>query len=234
MVAPPALSWTLRQTLHSASSQLHVTLQVLLQGSRLHSTGSKSSHNRLHWQLTLAVMVNPAGQLMLRLLCVCLQVDGLAAIAAALGCNSQLTSLSLAGSGITGSCLAAMAGAGLAAAAALATLDISIPDSKVSSLGLRMQRVWFIAQQLFHTNQLLNTRRPLLAANLPLVKIASSTYAPVVLCRSTACCCADSVPVLPTCNCRLQVLQCAPPMAGWMQQQVMACASLAVQPPWQT
>jgi hypothetical protein len=91
-------------------------------------------------------MGTPAGQLTLRLLCVCLQMDGLAAIAAALGCNSQLTSLSLAGSGISGSCLAAMAGAGLAAAAALATLDISIPDSKVSRHGLHMQQARFARQ----------------------------------------------------------------------------------------
>jgi hypothetical protein len=140
---------------------------------------------------------------MLRLLCVCLQVDGLAAIAAALGCNSQLSSLSLAGSGISGACLAAMAGAGLAAAAALATLDISIPDSKVSGLGLHMQQAGYVEQQQWST----------------------SPPALVVCCRSTASCCAESVPVLPPCKCRLQVLlQCAPQRAGWMQQRVMACA----------
>jgi hypothetical protein len=69
-----------------------------------------------------------------------LQVDGLAAAAAALGCTSQLASLSLAGSGISGTCLAAMADAGLAAAAALASLDISIPESKVGRSALRMQQ----------------------------------------------------------------------------------------------
>uniref|UniRef100_A0A383WMK2 Uncharacterized protein n=1 Tax=Tetradesmus obliquus TaxID=3088 RepID=A0A383WMK2_TETOB len=59
------------------------------------------------------------------------QVHGLAAVAAALGCNSQLSRLSLAGSGLSGTALAAMAAAGLAAAAALACLDLSVPEAKM-------------------------------------------------------------------------------------------------------
>lgn len=70
--------------------------------------------------------------------CACrlrVQVDGLAAVAAALGCNSQLSRLSLAGSGLSGTALAAMAAAGLAAAAALACLELSVPEAKVGVLG---------------------------------------------------------------------------------------------------
>jgi hypothetical protein len=82
--------------------------------------------------------------------CVPWQVDGLAAVAAALSCNSQLASLSLAGSGISGACMAAMAAAGLAAAAALATLDISVPDAKVSRCNVpadRLHTIWQMQQQ---------------------------------------------------------------------------------------
>lgn len=65
------------------------------------------------------------------LLVSCLQVEGLRALCGALSVNSQLSSLSLSSSGITGQSLAAMASAGLAGAAGLALLDVSSADGKV-------------------------------------------------------------------------------------------------------